>query len=164
MASAAVHYPRKSKVSDAEVIEVHWRTGYGNKHFNPFTLRVPLENIVCHFHAFEKFLGNKIKVHRITEGELLFDFWHWLTVTGSSSQQSIHSHCEAKSRPGASDSPRLGEIWGWPSCLLFLVCSLNGPLALLNMWKMILPFGEDLQHGHPGPEGMNFCLLCFNWY
>ena len=54
---------------------------------------------------------NRWRVSPLISSSEISRLIQWLTVTGNPSQQSIHSHCEAKSRPGASDSPRLGEIW-----------------------------------------------------
>ena len=57
----------KTKIGRAE-----WSAG--SPYVNPFTPRVSLESIACHFYIFEIKSGNKAKDHTIFEAELLFGF------------------------------------------------------------------------------------------
>ena len=52
-----------------EICWLHtWLPGERHSWFNPFTLRVPLESIVCSFYAFENNLGIKGKFAKYLNG------------------------------------------------------------------------------------------------
>ena len=66
----AVNHRLQCSSQELTLLEICIKTCIKQEIVNPFILRVPLENIVCYFHAFRNNLGNKAKVHKIFEGEL----------------------------------------------------------------------------------------------